>query len=578
MASGSEPRELLRLSRRQFAVRAVVLGFSASAVARFLAACGGASPTATSAPAGSAGAATTAAGAAATSPAATAAPVTGGELRLASTTEGISMHPFKLTDTPSFSYIDRMFYMPLLRYDQDTLELTPFVAAGVKTSEDHTLVTFTLRDNLQWSDGQSLTATDYAWTWSKASDKSNAWPRLGAYAGVIDSVKDVDAKTLEVKLKGALAISLEKASAALAYVLPRHLWENLDWNDPNKNPEIMKPTVVAGPYKLLEWRKDEYASFVANEKFFLGRPHIDKITQRIFGNTNVATQALMNGEIDQYAPEPENWPDLQEHPKLTALQWDTPSAAVTYIGLDLRQEPLKEKAVRQALNYALDKEAITAKLTYGLGRRATQMNVPSSWAYDPSVTPYKYDPATAKGLLDAAGWKPGAGGIREKNGQPLKLLLLYGPNTAPVREQIATITQQQWRAVGADVEVRGMEFGALLKVTKEGPYDWGAYVNAYIAAIDPDSLAVWWRQDPAFNRVDYHNPRVAELYAQGLRELDREKRKPIYQEIDRILTDDSPWIWLFYQQGYTAMNKRVKGVRVTKALGLNDYWEWWIQP
>lgn len=255
----------------------------------------------------------------------------------------------------------------------------------------------------------------------------------------------------------------------------------------------MKPTVVAGPYRLREWRKDQCAAFDANDRFFLGRPHIDTITHRLFGNANVAAQALFAGEVDQYGLEPENWPEAQDDDAVTAYQWDDPSAAVTYIGLNLRQPALREKAVRQALNYALDKDLITSELTYGLGKRALTMEVPTSWAYEPNVNPYPYDPDQAKRLLDEAGWTAGEGGIRRKNGQPLELLFIYGPNTTPVREQLATVAQQQWGEIGAEVEVRGMEWGAYLQATKEGPYDWSAFVNAYITAIDPDTI--WWKKE-----------------------------------------------------------------------------------
>ncbi len=575
-----------RLSRRQFIVRAAALGCSMSAIAAFLAACGSSSaptPTAGATTASGAAAAvptsagSAAAGAAPTTAANVGTPVNGGELKIATTTEGTTLQPFKYTDTPSGAYIDLMFLLPLLRYDKDTLELKPYAAASVQKSADNTTLTFTLRDNLQFSDGTPITATDYAWTWSKASDKANGWPNLGSYTPYIASVKDIDARTLEVKLVTVLAISQEKVANALQYVLPKHVWENLDWSDPNKNPEILKPTVVPGAYTLVEWKKDQNATFAANDKFFLGRPHIDRITYRIYGNANVATQAIVNGEVDQYGPEPENWPDLTKNAKLTAYLADAANLAVTYIGLNTRMEALKDKNVRQALNYAIDKAAIVDKLTYGIGKRATQMYLPTSWAADPTANPYTYDLAKAKQLLDAAGWAPGANGVREKNGQPLKMLVLFGPNTTPVREQLATIAQQQWKAIGADVEIRGLEFGALLKQTKEGPYDWAAYVNAYIAGVDPDTI--WFKKDagPAFNRSDYQNPHVQDLYEQGLKELDRGKRAVIYQEISRTLTDESPWIWLYYELGHQVINKRVKGVRASKALGLNDVWEWWIQ-
>jgi len=501
---------------------------------------------------------------------------TGGEYRTATTTEGVSMHPYKVTDVPSFGYIDLLYYLPLMRYGRESLELEPFAAESVEESDDHTKLTFTLKDGLVWSDGEPLTANDYAWTWEQASIEENGWPRLGSYAPYIDSVTAVDDKTLEVTLKEALAISAEKAVNGLAYVLPKHIWEELDWSDTEKNPEIMKPSVSAGPFILEEWKKDQYATFVANERFFLGRPNFDKVTFQIFGNANVATQALLEGQIDNYGPEPENWPEMLDSDRVQTFQWDSPELAVTYFGFNTRLDLFKDKAVRQALNYALDKELITQELTFGLGQRAIGMYLPSSWVHNPDVEPYAYDVDKAKQLLDEAGWTEGSDGIREKDGQRLEFTFIYGPNTTPIREQMATVAQQMWSEVGAKVDVQGMEWGAYLQMTKEGPYDWGVFVNAYISSVDPDMI--WFKKeaDPSYNRVDFHDERVEELYAQGLKEFDREKRMQIYQEIQQILTEESPWIWLYYEQDKTAFSNRIQGVEITK-MGLNDIWEWWIE-
>jgi peptide/nickel transport system substrate-binding protein len=558
-----------RLTRRSL-LRDVGAGLGGFIIGGLLSACGGASaPSGT--PTSAAAVTATTAGAASSSQTG----ANGGELRVATTTEAVTLHPFKFTDTPSEAYISQMFSMPLFEYDRDTLELKPLAAASVTESQDHRVLTFTLRDNLQWSDSQPVTATDYAWTWAQAAKPENGWPRLGSYQPYIESVRDTDPRTLEITLKNVLAISRGKISSALQYVLPRHVWENKDWNDPNTNPEILRPSVIAGPFKLLEWRKDEYASFVANDRYFQGRLKINKVTFRIFGNANVAAQALLNGEVDYYGPEPENWSDIKQSPKVNALQWDAVDAAISYIGLNTRLEALKDRLVRQALNYALDKDAIVSKLTYELGQRETTMYPPSSWAFDSRANPYAYDPNKARQLLDAAGWQVGSDGFRAKNGQPLQLLFLFGPNTTPVREQLATVAQQQWKAVGVDTDVRGMEWGAYLKQTREGPYDWGAFVNAYINGIDPD--IIWWKRDagPAYNRVDYQNPRIQELYEQGLRELDQPKREQVYQEISRTLSDESPWIWLFYEQAHAGLSRRIQGVRPGKLRDLNaSIWEW----
>ncbi|HWV23777.1 MAG TPA: ABC transporter substrate-binding protein [Thermomicrobiales bacterium] len=500
----------------------------------------------------------------------------GGEFKTGAAQDAVSMHPFKETDTASFSYIDLVNWLPLLRYNPETIELEPFAAESFEESEDHKTITFVLKQDLVWSDGEALTANDYAWTWEQASNEDNGWPRLGNYSPFVDSVTATDDHTIEVVLKETIATSLEKAVNALAYVLPQHIWEDLDWSDPEANPEIMKPSVSAGPFVMTEWKKDQYATFEANDSFMLGRPNFDTYMVQLFGQDNIALQALLEGQIDQYGPSAESWEDAQNNDKLNALQWDAPDNAVMYFGFNCRQEMFQDAKVRQALNFAFDKDIITQELTYGLGARATGMYLPTSWAYNPDAETFAYDVDKAKSLLDEAGWVEGDGGIREKDGQKLKFQFIYGPNNDPIREQMATVAQQMWGEVGADVEVLGMEWGAYLTLTKEGPYDWGVFMNMYIPAIDPD--LIWFKKDagPSYNRVGYDNDRVHELYEQGLLEFDREKREQIYQEIMGILTEESPWMWIYSEQGHSAINTRVQGVEINN-LGLNDVWEWSIE-
>jgi len=503
-------------------------------------------------------------------------PQQGGEYRAARTEDSVSFHPFQNTDTASFEYIDLVNRLPLLRYNQDTIELEPFAAESFEESEDHTKITFNLRQDLVWSDGEPLTANDYVWSWEQALIEENAWPRLGSYQPFITSITNSDDYTIEVELTDPIAISLEKANGALTYVLPKHIWESLDWSDPETNPEIMAPSVSAGPFILDEWKKEQYATFVANESFFLGRPNFDKVTFQFYGNGNVALQALFEGEIDRYGPNNEGWPDVQDNDSVVALQWDSPENGVLYFGFNTRLPMFSDAKVRQALNFALDKELITQELTYGLGQRALGMYLPTSWAYNPDVEPFTYNVDKAKELLDEAGWAEGDDGVRVKDGERLAFQFIFGPNNDPIREQMATVAQQMWGEVGAEVEVAGLEWGAFLQLTKEGPYDWGVFLNMYIASIDPDMI--WFKKEagPAYNRAGWENEQVQQLYADGLLEFDREKRAEIYKEAMNILTEESPWIYVYYEQGYAGFTNRVKGVEITN-LGLNDIWEWWLE-
>lgn len=501
---------------------------------------------------------------------------TGGEFRAGAAQDAVSFHPFKETDTASFGYIDLVNLLPLLRYDAETMALAPFAAESYEMSEDNLTVTYTLLPDLVWSDGEPVTADDYAWTFSQATIEDNAWPRLGSYEPFVESVEATDDQTLVVTLKQAIAIGLEKATFATQYVLPRHIWEDLDWNDPEANSEIMQPSVSCGPFIVEEWRKDQYASFKANDAFFLGRPNFDSYTVQLFGNNNIALEALRNGEINNFGVGNENWPDVKEDENLQALEWDSPNNATMYLGFNTRLDIFSGKDVRQALNFAFDKELITSELTYGLGTRATGMYLPTSWVYNPEVEKYLYDPDRANQILDEAGWVAGDDGIRVKDETRLSFQFIYGPNNDPVREQIATVCQEMWAEVGAEVEVLGMEWGAFLSATREGPYDWGCFLNMYIPAIDPD--IIWFKREAgdAYNRAGFQNEEVFTLYEEGLLELDREKRKEIYSEIQDILADESPWAWIYSEKGFSAFTNNVTGIEID-SLGLNDIWEWGIE-
>ncbi|MCB0121406.1 MAG: hypothetical protein KDE58_04135, partial [Caldilineaceae bacterium] len=137
--------------------------------------------------------------------------------------------------------------------------------------------TFHLRQNIEWSDGEPLTAEDFAWTYDQVVNPDNGFPYL-SQLDFIDSYTALDTYTLQITIKEVYAPALGQMSG-LIRPLPKHIWEGLDWQDPEKNPEINNPTVVSGPYKLLEWKRDQYATFEANENYWYhGAPNISKYT------------------------------------------------------------------------------------------------------------------------------------------------------------------------------------------------------------------------------------------------------------------------------------------------------------
>jgi peptide/nickel transport system substrate-binding protein len=505
------------------------------------------------------------------------APASSSNYTEAATADAVSFHPYLTTDTASSSYQGTVYAGLLTRRDPQTLEVIPDMAEKWEISPDYTVFTFTLRSGLFWSDGEPITSEDYKWTFDQFMKPENEYPYREVF-NFVESYEAPDPRTIVITVKEKFCPAFEGSDAVVP--LPKHVWEKYDWKDPEKNPEIMHPTVFSGPFKLKEWVKDDHVIFEANDNYYRGRPRLDTYTIRIVPESEVAFTMLMNGEVDSGTITPENYEKAKANPKLEMYEWWPARANWEYIGFNLRKEPLKDARVRHALAYALDKDTLAEKVWLGLARRIYSCFPSSSPMYNPDVPHYDYSPDEARELLAEAGYKPGADGILEKDGQKLKLRLLFGPHTSKTREKIATIAQAQFKEVGVEVEVQGMEWGAFLEATKQEPGDWDLMVGGWSATIEPHWMWQIWAQDfiPDLNHVAYVNKKVEELFRQaGYGDCDQAARKKIYGEIQRTIAEDSPYIFLFYLKGYDAINKRIGGI-VPSPLGLGyNIEEWYVK-
>ena len=500
----------------------------------------------------------------------------GGGMVSAQVSDGVTMHPYLATDTGSRAYLGLHYGGSLITYDPKTLESVPDAAKSWTISDDKLTYTFTLRDDLLWSDGTPMTSADYKWTFDQALKPENKYPYISNLEPIA-SYEAPDPKTIVVKIKESIVVGLETADAVTP--LPKHVWEKLDWGDPQKNPQILAPTVGSGPYLLQEWQKDTRAVFVANDKYYDGRPLIDTVTYRIVPSVEIAYQMLKTGEVDSAGFTPDNYAEAKTLPNVTVYEWWPAAATWRYLGFNLRRPLLQDVEVRRALAHAVDRDAIAEHVLLNLARPTYSAFTPSSWVYNPDVPRYDFDPEKAKSMLEQAGWKPGPGGVRQKDGQPLKLKVIYGPNTSKTTERIATVVQQAWSDVGVEVEVAGMEWGTYLAQLKSEPFDWDVNVGAWSSTIEPHFMNQIWREEsiPTLNYPAYVNKRIEELFNLGVREFDREKRKKIYQEIQTILSTDAPYAFLTFDLVYTGINNRIGGIEPTSVgIGYNRE-RWYIK-
>ena len=546
-------------TRRQ-SRRRLLVGASATAGAALLAACsGGKKPPASSSSGGS-----------------TANAPRGGSITSTIiATDAKSFHPYQTTDTASSGYYSSVYATGLTKYDPNTLDHIPDMAQQWSISDDKKTYTFTLKD-IAWSDGTPLTTDDFVWTYQQAIKPENQYP-YRENLNTITSYVAKDPKTLAVTTQDALAVGLENADAIVP--LPRHIWEKYSWTDPSKNPEIFNPSVASGMWKLKEWKRDDHATFNANDSYYDGRPNIDSTTVRVIGTPELGFQALKSGDIDYNASiQPSDYKSAKKLSNINVPEWYAANGNWTYAGFNLRRPAWQDLKVRQAIAYATDRNGIIASVLYGLGRPTYSAFPQSSWAYNPNVEHYDFNVNKAKDLLKQAGYNLDSQKKLVKDGKPLTIKMLY-PTSSPTRTQIATILQQQLGQLGATVNVQGLEFQAYISAIQSEPFDWDIQLGGWSSTIDPHwSYQIWSEQSiPDLNPGAYVNKQVETLFDQGSKEFDLNKRKQIYGQIQQMITNDLPYVFLYEVLSFAGLNKKIRGITATR-LGIEyNMNKWYIQ-
>jgi peptide/nickel transport system substrate-binding protein len=499
--------------------------------------------------------------------------VKGGTVTFGNFADGATLQPLLIQDTASRAYESAHYSAPLLRYDPDTLALdTKYgTAESFQQSPDGLTYTFKLKNNILWSDGKPITAQDYKFTWDKMMDPKVDYP-YRSNLRYFDTLTAPDDRTLVFKLKEAFCPAVDYANLN---PIPKHIFENLDIND---NPLNQKPTVGSGPWLLQEWRKDSEAIFTANDKFYLGRPNLDRIVYRIVKDQTVAYSMLKTGEIDQSGIQAIDWDEAKRLPNIQAMNYYPASASWVYIGYNMRNEMLKDVRVRQALAHMMDRKKVIDAIRLGHAKPINSIFASASWAFSDDVPKYEYEVAKAKSLLDAAGWRTPANdpnGTRVKDGKPMKMRIFYNAGNKE-REQLATIAQQYAKAVGVELEVIAEEWNAYLNRVNR-TRDMEMYVLGWSSGLEPHGSQNIWITDGGQNATGFSNAQVDELFpkAAAVPSCSQADRKRVYAEIQKLVSADPPYIFMWESEVLSGLNSRLVPNKMSK-LGY-DYrpWEWY---
>lgn len=505
----------------------------------------------------------------------------GGDYRDVATSDAVSFHPYLTTDTGSSAYQAMVYAYQLLRLDENTLEYIPDMAESYTVSDDGLTFTFNLRHDMKWSDGQPLTAQDYKWTYDQVIKPENEFPYLSQLE-FIQSYEALDDYTIQIKIKEVYAPALGQM-VGLITPLPKHIWENLDWKDPEKNPEINNPSVVSGPYKVKEWKRDQYIVFEANPDYWYhGRPNFDSNSIEIVPDSDIAYQKMKSGESDTGVITPENLEEAEKLDNINVYRWWPAAARWSYIGLNMREGfATHDINVRHAINYAIDKQELTDEVMLGTAKRQCSVFPETSWVYNPDVPCYDFDPEAAKAAFAEAGYTydEGSNQMLDADGNQLSLKLIYGPNTNKVRELMAVVVQDYLSKIGVDVEVQALEWASFLDAIHAEEPDWDMYIGGWASTIEPHIMYTIWAEEsiPDLNSVGYINPEVEALFKEGGATYDQAVRKEKYGEVQRIIAEEAPYVFLFYQETWSGQNERIQGIEPT-ALGIGwNAEDWYIE-
>jgi len=420
--------------------------------------------------------------------------------------------------------------------------------------------TFHIRKNVKWHDGKPLVAEDIRWALTEITMKYNPVASTGFAA--VDKIEAPDDYTLIVRMKHPFP-AFFPWSLVNQWIYPKHLYEG---TDPRQNEHNYKNPIGTGPFKFKEWVRGSHVLMERNPDYYIkDQPYLDRVVAKFIPNSNARVLALESGEIDYlsiYNLSASAVPELEKNKDIVIF---THRNRVNYGGImahmNVRNEHLKVKEVRQALSYAVDRKVLCERAVGGLAEPAygpiSQFHKP--WFNPAIMSRYPHDPKKAEALLDAAGFKRGPDGKR------FSIRISYARSgEGGALQAAAEIMREEFRAVGIDLVLEPKEYavwmeGAHLK------WDFDLSMGSYQTGPDP-AIAVSRlyitkniQKLMGRNLMGYSNPKVDELFDKGEVEVDETKRVKDYYDVQELLVEDVPALWLWDRISTLAHRARVKG-------------------
>jgi ABC-type transport system substrate-binding protein len=485
----------------------------------------------------------------------------GGTLRLAAANDVRTLDNAIGYDTASWRF-ERLIYDGLLNYDERDATLVPAIARALPTVRDGRVFTFHLRDDVYFHHGRRVVAGDFRYALERVLDPRNTSPAISLYehilgakeftagrARVVTGLRCPDDFTFEVELTKPDLAFLNVISMPFAYAVPREVVERYSLDDWPRH------AVGAGPYRLAAWEPGRRLRVERFDRFYNGRRGRLGVVEQQFGIPEFMQLMMFErGQLDVTDIPLPDFERVKASPRLAPCLRSMAENAIAYCSMNCELPPFDNKQLRQAFNYAVDKQQI-AKVLAGTAQVATGVLPPGMPGYDPALRGYPHDPARARALLAEAGFAQG-------------LEVELTTRSRPAEQRWAEVIQQNLEAVGVRCRMRAVAFPQWLDLSgkRRGlPFTINAWFQDYP---DPsnflDILLHGGKitETNSNNRAFYNNQSVNRLLDRAASMTDYEARLALYREAERLVVDDAPWIFVYYPTRYVLVQPWVHGYRL----------------
>jgi len=479
--------------------------------------------------------------------------------------------PQFFTTGTTFDAVSVPMFNRLVEFEIGTTNIVPALAESWTVSPDGKAYTFTLRkgvkfhSNANFKPTRDFNADDVLFSWNRMADENHPFHKMTAgqtfsyyddmgMKNIVDKVERLDDYAVRFDLKRPEAPFLADMAMDFASILSKEYFETMQKKGTPNAADVYP--IGTGPFEFVSYQKDAIIRYRAFDKYWGGRPKIDNLVYSITRDATARYAKLKTGECQVMAfPKPADLDEMKKDPQLNVLSKE--GLNIGYIAFNVEKKPFDDKRVRQALNYATNKDAILKAVYQGNGQVAKNPIPPILWSYNDAIKDYAYDPAKARELLAQAGFPNG-----------FELELWYLPVTRPYNpdgKRMAEMIQADWEKVGVKAKLLTYEWAEYRKRAKGGEHQvvmfgWSGDNG------DPDNFFVPLLGCEAVkgggNNARWCNKQFEDLVVKAAQTPKQADRARLYGEAQVIVKEEAPWITIAHSVRFDPLRKEVKGYKM----------------